>query len=142
MEKGYLHWGHDIGPDDSPLNAGLDFSVRFEKEFIGKQALLEQKENGLHSHLVQFAVDTETKPLLLHDEPVYLNNRIVGRTTSGGLGFRTDLSLCHAFIDMNQKCTKTRLLKDQFSIEIAGERYDLRTLNAAVYDPENIRMRG
>ena len=142
LEKGYLHWGHDMGCDDSPLQTGLDFSLRFDKEFIGKQALLEQKEKGLQRHLMQFSVVSDTPPLLLHDEPIYSNNRIVGSTTSGGIGFRTGLSLCHAYIDAGQKCTRSELLNHQYSIGVAGERFELRALNSAVYDPENIRMRG
>ena len=51
MEKGYRHWGHDISPDDTPLEAGLGFVVAWNKPggFIGREALLAQKEAGLRS---------------------------------------------------------------------------------------------
>ena len=91
IEKGYRHWGHDIGPEDSPLEAGLGFAVGFEKEidFVGRSALLAQRARGLSRHLLLFSVE-DASPLLLHDEPVYSSGRLVGRTTSGARGFRTD----------------------------------------------------
>ena len=38
MEKGYLHWGHDISPAENPYEAGLDFAIKINKkeDFIGK----------------------------------------------------------------------------------------------------------
>ena len=141
LEKGYMHWGHDVGPDDSPLQAGLDFSVRLNKDFIGKAALLEQQQNGVPGYLIQFAVDAQSSPLLLHDEPIYLGSEIVGRTTSGGLGFRTDMALCNAYIKSND-CSKQDLLNQSYEIEVAGDRYKLKTLSQPAYDPGNLRLRG
>ena len=56
IEKGYRHWGHDITDEDSPLEAGLGFAVAMDKPggFIGREALLRQKERGLTRRLVQF----------------------------------------------------------------------------------------
>jgi 4-methylaminobutanoate oxidase (formaldehyde-forming) len=59
MEKGYRHWGDDITEDDTPLEAGLGFAVAFDKDadFIGRDALLRQKETGLKRRLVQFSLE-------------------------------------------------------------------------------------
>ncbi|GIT72669.1 MAG: hypothetical protein Ct9H300mP28_24830 [Pseudomonadota bacterium] len=60
LEKAYRHWGHDITEEDSPLEAGLGFAVKFDKKggFIGRDALLKQKENKvLKRRLVQFALE-------------------------------------------------------------------------------------
>ena len=141
LEKGYMHWGHDIGPDDSPLQVGLDFSVRLGKDFIGKKALLGQQQNGAPGYLIQFAINAQVPPLLLHDEPVYSGNEIVGRTTSGGLGFRTDMALCNAYVKSND-CSKQDLLNQSYEIEVAGDRYKLKTLSQPAYDPGNLRLRG
>ena len=74
MEKGYRHWGHDIGPDDSPLQAGLGFTVCWDKQggFQGRDALLRQRDIGIDRHLMLFAVEGG-RPLILHDEPIYRN---------------------------------------------------------------------
>ena len=69
LEKGYRHWGSDITPDDTPLEAGLDFAVKLEKgDFIGKESLLRQKEAGIKRKLVIFTL-VDPEPLLYHDEP-------------------------------------------------------------------------
>ena len=141
LEKGFLHWGHDIGPDDTPLHAGLGFSVCFNKEFTGRRALLKQKEYGFQRHLLQFEVVSDTPVLLLHDEPVYSDGKIVGKTTSGGLGFRTGLSLCLAYISFGNICTREELQNRNYTIEVAGESYPLKPLKSPVYDSENSRMK-
>ena len=141
LEKGFLHWGHDIGPDDTPLQAGLEFSLRFDKVFTGKQALLEQKSVGLKKHLLRFAVISDSPVLLLHDEPVYSEGKIVGMTTSGGIGFRTGMPLCQAYISVGEVCSREALQNRQYTILVAGESYPLKVLRSPVYDPENKRMK-
>jgi glycine cleavage system aminomethyltransferase T/glycine/D-amino acid oxidase-like deaminating enzyme len=142
IEKGYRHWGHDIGPADSPLEAGLAFAVDFNKEsdFVGRSALLAQRALGISRHLLLFAVE-DASPLLLHDEPVYSNGRLVGRTTSGARGFRTGMSLCFAYISCPTGTAKADLLAASYEIGVAGERYHLRALPRAPYDPRGERMR-
>jgi glycine cleavage system aminomethyltransferase T len=82
IEKGYRHWGHDIADEDSPLDAGLGFAVAMDKPggFIGREALLRQKERGLTRRLVQFVLE-DVEPLLYHNEPVLRDGEIVGRIT-------------------------------------------------------------
>lgn len=71
MEKAYRHWGHDISDEDTPLQAGLGFAVAWSKPggFIGREALLRQKERGVTRRLVQFAL-RDPLPLLYHNEPI------------------------------------------------------------------------
>jgi 4-methylaminobutanoate oxidase (formaldehyde-forming) len=58
LEKGYRHWGSDITPDDTPFEAGLGFGVKFDKgDFIGRDALLQQKKSGLTRKLVIFTLE-------------------------------------------------------------------------------------
>lgn len=142
IEKGYRHWGHDLGCEDSPLEAGLGFAVDFDKEidFVGKSALLAQRARGLARHLLLFCVEGAS-PLLLHDEPVYSHGRLVGRTTSGARGFRTGLSLCFAYVGCAAGTPKSALLGAPYEVGIAGERHRLRPLPAAPYDPKGERMR-
>ena len=42
MENGFLHWGHDMSPEENPYETGLDFTISYKKNtnFIGKQSLL------------------------------------------------------------------------------------------------------
>lgn len=141
IEKGYRHWGHDIGPKDTPLEAGLSFAVSWKKEtFLGREALLRQKSEGARRRLLHFAVDG-ARPLLLHDEPIYRNGKLAGLTTSGGLGFRTGLSLCLGYVACGASESKDSLLAADYTIAVAGERYRLQPLDKPPYDPSGTRMR-
>ena len=53
MEKGYLHWGHDISPGENPYEAGLGFAVKINKknDFIGKKSLIKLKDNTKKNNL-------------------------------------------------------------------------------------------
>ena len=74
IEKGFHHWGHDMGPDDTPFEVGLGFTVNFQKagDFVGRQPLLEQqqRDSGRRLRLCEVAA---AEVLVLHDEPVYLD---------------------------------------------------------------------
>src|SRR5437899_12750342 len=65
IEKAYRSWGHDLGCEDTPLEAGLGFAVRFDKRhaFTGRDALLAQREKPLVRRLLVFILD-EPEPLL------------------------------------------------------------------------------
>jgi glycine cleavage system aminomethyltransferase T/glycine/D-amino acid oxidase-like deaminating enzyme len=142
LEKAYRHWGHDIGPKDTPIEAGMSFAVSWEKgDFIGCEALLAQRRDGVRRRLMHFAVDGDS-PLLLHDEPIYRDGRLAGLTTSGGLGFRTGLSLCLGYVDCEPGETRRQLLASDYEIAVAGARYSLLPLDKPPYDPAGVRMRG
>jgi 4-methylaminobutanoate oxidase (formaldehyde-forming) len=134
LEKGFVHWGHDVGSEITPLEAGLGFCIDWTKEFKGKPALEAQRGN-LTRKLVLMQVEGD--PLVLHDEPVWESGRVVGLTTSGGRGARTGLTLAFALIDL----TDTPLEDRQFEIDIAGARYPAKVLRKPPYDPKGERMR-
>jgi 4-methylaminobutanoate oxidase (formaldehyde-forming) len=146
LEKGFRHWGHDIGPDDTPLEAGLGFAVAWDKPggFLGRDALLRQKDAGVERRLLQFQVDVDSRaaPLLLHDEPIYRDGEPVGRTTSGGRGFRTGLTLALGYVATEPGLTRAELLEEPYEIGVAGERFQLSALARAPYDPDGSRLRG
>lgn len=137
LEKGFVHWGHDIGPDDDPLSADLMFAVRTSDsfDFIGKQALVSLAKNEVSHKRVLFEVE-HLAPLLLHDEPVYCGGRLIGRTTSGGLGFRTNKALSMAYIESAKIAEH-----ENFEIEVAGVRLPATILSEAPYDPAGNKMR-
>ena len=70
IEKGFRHFGHDITCEDHVLEAGLGFAVKTSKpDFIGRDAVLRKKENGLDRRLLQFVLN-DSEPLLYHNEPI------------------------------------------------------------------------
>jgi 4-methylaminobutanoate oxidase (formaldehyde-forming) len=84
IEKAYRHWGHDITDEDTPLEAGLGFAVKFDKPggFIGREALLRQQQSGIRKRLLQFKLQSPA-PLLYHNEPIWRGDAIVGFIRSG-----------------------------------------------------------
>ena len=143
LEKAYRHWGHDIADEDTPLEAGLGFAVKFDKPggFIGRDALLKQKENPvLKKRLVQFALE-DPQPLLYHNEPVWYEGKIVGDLTSGMYGHTIGTCLGMGYINREEGVTADFLESANFEIEVAGERYPVRSSLKAFYDPKSERVR-
>jgi 4-methylaminobutanoate oxidase (formaldehyde-forming) len=139
MEKGYRHWGHDITDEDTPLEAGLGFTVRFDKAggFIGRDALLQQKEEGLKRRLVQFRL-RDPAPLLYHNEPIWRGKDIVGHITSAAYGHTLGGCVGLGYVcGLDEVCDAG----EGYAIEVAGERYAAIASFVPMYDPENARVR-
>ena len=146
MEKGYRHFGHDIGDEDTPLEAGLGFAVAWQKPggFIGREALLKQKEAGpLPKRMVAIALDddSEAAPMMYHEEPIYRDGIIVGSTTSGAWGHRTAKSLALGYVRNAEGVTKDWLEAGKWEVEIAWKRYPASVQLQPFYDPKNLRIR-
>ncbi|MEM7207312.1 MAG: FAD-dependent oxidoreductase [Pseudomonadota bacterium] len=143
-EKGFRHWGHELGPDVTPLEAGLGFAVSWDKaeNFIGKDALLKQREQGVAAHLLQFELADSTHPIILHDEPIYRDGALVGQTTSGARGFRVGKTICMGFVRCSRGDSKLDLSSGQYHVKLADQLYELSVLENAAYDPAGRRMRG
>jgi glycine cleavage system aminomethyltransferase T len=143
MEKGYRHWGHDVSPDDTPIEAGLGFVVAFDKPggFIGREALLEQKKNGVAKRLVQFALNDSSK-LLYHNEPIYRNGEIVGYITSGMYGHAIDKSIGMGYVKNHHGLVdKAYVDAGTYEIEVAGKRYAATAQLQPFYDPKSERVK-
>ena len=149
LEKAFRHWGHDIADEDTPLEAGLGFAVKFDKPggFIGRDALLRQKEEvyksknkALKKRLVQFALENP-EPLLYHNEPIWCNGKIVGDLTSGMYGHTIGSSLGMGYVSNEEGGSKDFFESSIFEIEVAGEKHRAKTSLRAFYDPKNERVR-
>ncbi|MCX5716000.1 MAG: glycine cleavage system aminomethyltransferase GcvT [Candidatus Omnitrophica bacterium] len=81
LEMGYSLYGQDITGDITPLEAGLDKFVDLKKEFVGKDALLLQKKNGLKKHPVFFIAGSRRSPR--HNYRIVVNGNDIGVVTSG-----------------------------------------------------------
>ncbi|MCX7348743.1 MAG: oxidoreductase, partial [Alphaproteobacteria bacterium] len=138
IEKSYRHWGHDVGPEITPLEAGLGFTIDWSKDFRGKAALEKQKQQGITQRLVLLSI--EGMPLVVHDEPVLENGKVVGLTTSGARGMRTGLTLALALVRVAPGETAAQTSQRQFEVNIAGTRYATAMLPKPPYDPRGERM--
>jgi 4-methylaminobutanoate oxidase (formaldehyde-forming) len=139
MEKAYRHWGHDITDEDTPLEAGLGFAVKMNKPggFIGREALLAQKESGFRKRLLQFRLQ-DPAPMLYHNEPVWAGDTIVGFIRSGMYAHTLGAAVGLAYVDLEPGADPLAL---SYEIEVAGVRYAAEASLRPMYDPENKRIR-
>ena len=142
IEKGYRHWGHDISDEDTPLEAGLGFACAFDKTvpFIGRDALLRLKEEGLTRRLVQFALE-DPSSLLYHNEPIYRDGEIVGHITSGNYGHTLGRAVGLGYVHHPDGVTRDIIRSGSYEIEVACERIPARASLRPLYDPDNKRIR-
>ncbi len=131
MESGFLHWGHDISPEENQYQAGLSFLISFKKEidFIGKQALQKIKKDKIKTRFAMFTLKESQpgKPLLLHDEPIYIDDKIIGRSTSGNYSFNFKKNLVFGYI--KNDFTNNKLKSKNLFIEVEKQKYSISILD-------------
>jgi 4-methylaminobutanoate oxidase (formaldehyde-forming) len=125
MESGFLHWGHDISPEENQYEAGLNFAISYKKEidFIGRKSLLKIKDKKQKKNFIMLSLKNSKPgaPLLLHDEPIYLDNKIIGRTTSGNYSFNYSKNLSFGYVETEY--SNKELKNKNLYIEVAKEKY-------------------
>ena len=138
MEKGYRHWSHDITDEDTPLEAGLEFTVKFDKPggFIGREALLKQKDEGLKRQLVQLKLQ-DPEPLIYHNEPIWRDDELVGHITSGMFGHTLGASIGLGYVHLDERAAT----EGAYAVEVAGVRVPADVSLEPMYDPTNERIR-
>jgi glycine cleavage system aminomethyltransferase T/glycine/D-amino acid oxidase-like deaminating enzyme len=130
METGFLHWGHDISPEENQYQAGLNFAISFKKpfDFIGRKELLKIKDEKLDRRFIMLILKSNKpgSPLLLHEEPIYLNDKIIGKTTSGNYSFNYNKNLAFGYI--NSKLSNKELNELNLFVEIEKKKYEVELL--------------
>ncbi len=139
LEKGYRAWGSDIGPDHTPLEAGLAWAVRTAKEFHGRDAILRQKETGLRKMLAAFTVDPAV--VLLGRETIYRDGHRVGWLTSGGYGYTIERSIGYGYVRNADGVTRDWVLAGSYELEVGGTRVPAELSLQPLYDPSNSRVK-
>jgi glycine cleavage system aminomethyltransferase T/glycine/D-amino acid oxidase-like deaminating enzyme len=141
IEKAYRHWGHDIGDEDTPLDSGLMFAVKFDKgDFLGREALLRQREAGSDRRLLQFLLE-DPMPLLYHDEPVWRDGVMVGRTTSGAYGHVLGGAVGLGYVRSGAMPMAEFVATGRYEIEVAGTRIGAKASLAPMWDPKGLRIK-
>ena len=142
LEKGYRSWGHDISPGDTPLEAGLGFAVALDRkqDFVGRDALLRQRDAGVPRRLLIFTVD-DPQHLIFHNETIYQDGIVVGRLTSGGFGHTLGRAVGLGYVQRQSGLDLRSIVQHRYKIDIAGERVSATAHLRAPYDPDNRRIR-
>ena len=132
--NGFLHWGHDVSAEENQYQAGLSFAISYKKniDFIGRNALLKIKDKSPSKQFVMLTLKNSKpgEPLLLHEEPIYLNNEIIGRTTSGNYSFCFNKNLTFGYVD--GEITKAKLQNEKIFVEVAKKMYEAEFLEESL----------
>ena len=136
FEKGYRYWSTELTPEYTPYEAGLGFCVRLNKgEFIGRAALLAQKERGLNRKLCCMVLD-EGAPVVWGREPILLGDEVVGRVTGGNIGHTIGRGIAYGYLPLGQAAVGTRL-----ALDIAGEIWGTTVAAEPLWDAKNARIK-
>ena len=140
IEKAFRHFGHDITDEDHVLEAGLGFAVKVDKgDFIGRDAVLRKKEEGLKRRLVQFRL-ADPEPLLFHNEALVRDGGIVSIITSGNYGHYLGGAIGLGYVPCEGESAGD-VLASAYEIEIAGTRVKAEASLAPMYDPKAERVK-
>jgi 4-methylaminobutanoate oxidase (formaldehyde-forming) len=131
LEKAYRAWGADISPDDTALEAGLGFAINWKKDFLGKEALLKQKQSGATRKLVTFVLQ-DPEPVLWGSEPILRDGKAVGYTTSGSYAHTLGAGIGMGYVKGD--------VAGRFEINVSGKLYPATPQLRAPYDPERKRI--
>ncbi|WP_286181355.1 aminomethyltransferase family protein, partial [Rhizobium sp. ICMP 5592] len=136
LEKSYRAMYRDMNPELTAWESGLDRFIRLDKgEFIGKQALLRQKEQGVKQRSVTISIDTDGASSLIH-EGVYRNGKLAGRITSGGYAYTLGCDVAFALLPVELGNPGIEL-----EVPILGEMRKARVIAESPYDPDALRGR-
>ncbi len=140
IEKAFRHFGHDITDEDHVLEAGLGFAVRTQKgAFIGRDAVLRKRDEGLNRRLVQFRL-TDPEPMLFHNEALVRDGKIVSIITSANYGHALGGAVGLGYVPCKGESAEA-VLGSTYEIEVAGRRHRAVASLAPMYDPKSERVR-
>lgn len=139
LEKGYLAWGADLSPDETPLEAGLDFVVDWDKPFLGREALLRRKAAGLKKRLAIFVLQ-DPEATLWGNEPIWRNGEVVGYTTSGAYGYTVGGAVGVGYVKNATGVDRDFILTGDYTIETNGEHIPAKVYLRSPYDPQRTRI--
>ena len=142
LEKAYRAWGHDICDVDTVVEAGLTFAVALDKsvDFIGRDAVLRQRDEGVTRRLAVFTLE-DPEPLLLGNEPIWRDGQLVGRTTSGAFGHTLGVSVGMGYVEGPDVVTNEWIRGGAYELEVATERFPAKVRLTAPYDRRGSRVR-
>jgi glycine cleavage system T protein len=137
LEKGYRYWSSEINPDYTPLEAGLGFAVKLNKlDFIGKDALLKQKEAGLTRKLCCLTL-SDSRMIALGKEPIRTKDgKIIGWVAAGGYGYSVGKSIIYAYLPIEYSNVGT-----EYEVEFFSEQVSAIVVQSPLWDPKGERIK-
>jgi len=139
LEKGCRAWSAELSPDDTPLEAGLAFALDFNKPFLGREALLRQREAGLKRRLVIFTLN-DPEPVLWGSEPIFRDGKLAGYTTSGSYAHTLGRAIGMGYVNHADGVTSQFIQDGSYEINVNGQRFAAQAHLRAPYDPDRQKI--
>ena len=144
LEKAYRAWGHELSPDETPVEAGLSFAVAWDKPggFIGREALLPQREagaNALPKRLVAFQA-TDPGVILWGGERLWRDNEPLGYTTSAAYGHAVGGAVALGYAKHPDGVSADWLQAGSYAVEVNGQRHAVEASLKPFYNPDRSRV--
>jgi len=127
LEMGMALYGNDIDDTTTPLEAGLSWLVKMKKgDFVGRDALLKQKEQGVERRLIGFTTAERSFPR--HGYPVFVNGAPSGEVRSGTMSPTLGIPIGTAYVPAESAAEGSAL-----EIEIRGKRIPATVVKMPFY---------
>jgi glycine cleavage system aminomethyltransferase T/glycine/D-amino acid oxidase-like deaminating enzyme len=134
LEKGFPAYGVDISPAYTPFEAGLDHTVDLDTEFVGREALLKQRDDGRTRERAVLTLE-DPEAVVGSGTPVFDGDRRVGHVTSAGEGYSVDEFILYAYMPPAYGEMGTDV-----EVQHENERYAATVRRTSLYDPERERL--
>jgi 4-methylaminobutanoate oxidase (formaldehyde-forming) len=143
LEKGYRAWGSDIGPDHTPIEAGLAWAVKTKKDvaFRGREAIERQLASGVKKMLACFVPD-DPQTVPLGRETIYRDGQRVGWLSSGGYGYTIGKAIGYGYVRDPGGVTEDFVLSGRYELDVAQQRVPCQVSLKPLYDPQMVRIKG
>ena len=139
IEKAYRAIGHELSADETPLEAGLGFAVDWDKSFIGKQALQQQRADGLQRRLASFVVE-DPAVILWGGEPILCDGHEVGHTTSACYSPTLQCSVAMGYLRQPAPLKPPQWKSAEFAIANLGQSHRAFPTLKSPYDPSRSKI--
>jgi len=137
LEKGYRYYTADVTQLETPYEGGLGFCVDLnKKDFVGKDALVKQKQEDLKRKLCTLVVDGDEFTQIYGGEAIYHEGKVLTRVRSGGYGYTVKKNILYAYLPLELSKPGTRL-----EIELIEGRYKGEVTATVLFDPKGERLR-
>ncbi len=135
LEKGYMAWKSEMNVHHTPLETNVAWTVKMDKDFIGKAGLEKQKADGIPRQLVCLTCEAEDADPWGYN-PIFNGEEYVGMTSSGGYGHRVEKSIALGYVPPELTAPGTKL-----EVEVLGKKLAAEVVAMPLYDPSNARMK-
>jgi len=134
LEKGYRLWGTDVTPEYNPYEAGIGFAVDLDTDFVGRDALVAAREDGIDEKLVPITLD-ESGVVVDSGHPVLDGEDVIGYGCRADYGYTIDAGIVYAYLSTDYAEPGTDV-----HISYEDERHAATVREEPLFDPDMDRM--